>query len=241
MAIRVGSTGARAFSRLTRTTGLPSISAWTIMFWCKVNAYPATNYGSFVYFDDNADTYRFQIGVGGATWGSYWGGGGGGGGTIGDKPATGTWVHIGATCSGTSGVVYVDGSQVHTATEATGWTPAKLELGGTDYDAGGSDTEQLDANYASIKIFDVALTGDQLRLEMRTYRPQGMGTVHLNSPGFVDSKDYSGNAKNWTETGTIVFENDGPPVGWGATPYVIRNPAAGPGGRNPVSMGFDLR
>jgi hypothetical protein len=96
---------------------------------------------------------------------------------------------------------------------------------------------------AGAKLWSAALTQAEFEREMWSLRPQRMANLHSWLPwvGGASGVDYSGSGNTWTAAGSPT-SGDGPPVGWGAAPYIIGNPAAaGPGGRNPVSMGFDLR
>jgi len=112
-----------------------------------------------------------------------------------------------------------------------------LELG-ISFSTGG-----LIGRAAGVKLWNAVLTEAEFVNEMRSLRPRRTSNLYLWSPFLngADTVDHSGNGRSWTAAGSPT-SGDGPPVGWGAAPYIIGNPAAaGPGGRNPVSMGFDLR
>ena len=125
---------------------------------------------------------------------------------------------------------------IYTASAATSANSnvASIYLGSNN------SSEYWNGRVAHAKVWAARLTQAEFMREKWSARPCRMANLSSWSPLLVNAKDYSGNGHNWTENGTLTYE-DGPPVGWGAAPYVIRNPAAGPGGRNPVSMGFDLR
>jgi len=211
-----------------RTTDLPAWDACTLMAWAYISV------------DRAADSYIFQWCNASSTNGSYCGINStrqlfveeNTNRTTGSTLAVGTWYHI-AMATGPSNVtVYLNG--VQDAQRASGtFTPAFLQWGG--------GTGFLNGNVSALKAFTVEMTATQITQEMRSVRPLG-GSVHGFWPSILhtDLEDLSGTGRTLTLNGTQLTE-DGPPVGWGATPYVIRNPAAGPGGRNPVSMGFDLR
>jgi len=77
-----------------------------------------------------------------------------------------------------------------------------------------------------VKIWDAALTDAEIAQERWGIRPRRTTNIHIWSPLQVNSIDYSGQGRNWTESGTPTYE-DGPPVGWGAPPqFVIGQPAA---------------
>jgi len=81
---------------------------------------------------------------------------------------------------------------------------------------------------AGVKFWDAVLTESEFAAERLTLRPLRTSNLYIWSP-FVagaDTADYSGNGRTWTDFSTPT-SGDGPPVGWGAAPYIIGNPAAG--------------
>lgn len=83
---------------------------------------------------------------------------------------------------------------------------------------------------------------EQLQIQRQSMRPLFLRSdvwvwqpcwSHTNTP------DLSGNGRTVTTAGTLT-SGDGPPVGWGAAPHLV-GAAVAASGRNPVSMGFDLR
>jgi hypothetical protein len=92
-----------------------------------------------------------------------------------------------------------------------------------------------DAAVAAVKIWDgVKLGKADFEAERWQYLPARTANLHTWSP-FLDPgdatwKDYSGNARDWTEGGTVLFE-EGPPIAWkaGRARRLVYVPSAGGG------------
>ena len=80
---------------------------------------------------------------------------------------------------------------------------------------------------AGAKFWSAALTQAELEREMWSLRPQRMANLHSWLPwvGGASGVDYSGIGNTWTASGSPT-SGHGPPVGWGAAPYIIGKPAA---------------
>ena len=129
----------------------------------------------------------------------------------------GAWQHIGLVRSGTSTLTgYLNGASNGVSSQSvTGRSAAtSITLG-----ASVSGSEALNARFAAIKIWTAALTADEIAAEMRSIRPVRLANLwgwYPTRPGSGErAKDYSGNGRNWTETGTLTDE-DAPPIWWGA-------------------------
>ena len=89
------------------------------------------------------------------------------------------------------------------------YTPAIFWVGDNGWSEG--------ANFraAALKVWDVALTATELEQERWYYAPARLANLNLWTPLLLhtDVNDRSGNARNWTTTGTLSTE-DGPPIGW---------------------------
>lgn len=114
-----------------------------------------------------------------------------------------------------------------TATFPIAYTPGALWVG----DNGWGESANFRA--AAIKGWDTALTAAELGNERWYYTPQRRANLNLWTPLFAhtDVQDHSGNARNWTTTGTLSTE-DGPPIAW--SPRARRYFLATGGGLNLV-------
>ena len=103
----------------------------------------------------------------------------------------------------------------HTATSAKTFTPATMELGTCSF-----YSQNFVGSIAAYKHWSAVLTPTEIQQERWLYRPKRLESLHLWSPLIVNSRDYSGNGRDWTEGGTLTWE-DGPPIGWGASPLSV--------------------
>ena len=120
----------------------------------------------------------------------------------------------------------------------TATTPTRLSLGN---DFWGDDGP---SRVAALKIWSgVALTAAEIEAERWFYTPVRTTDLHLWSP-FNDQddsnfRDYSGNGRHWTETGTVAQSGiDGPPISWApARRQRFWIPAASPPVRGGLILG----
>lgn len=210
MAVRFDASG----DSLSRTTNLPTISAFTLMGWFYLSADRDAN-ANLLAFGDSAgggyvQAYVNQAGASNAL--SLFDGAGT---ATGSTLSNTTWYHVALTCSGFSGGterdVYLNGvldCQL-TGLSASAASAEKIWVGNDN------DTEFLNGRAAAVKIYDAVLTASQIVQEMRQILPAS--TVSLNAfyPlwGSGDVTDYSANGRSWTVGGTLATE-DGPPVPW---------------------------
>jgi hypothetical protein len=82
----------------------------------------------------------------------------------------------------------------------------------------------------AIKAWTAALSAQEILAEMRVIRPIVAANLYGFWPCWPGSgervRDYSGNGRNWTESGTITDE-DPAPIGWGGHIIVLPYAAAG--------------
>jgi len=208
---------------LSRTTNLPaSLQAVTMCGWAT---WVSGNYnslagvgvaGSGALWMQNNGSNVFTFGADGVGNGQF------------TNPSAGQWFFWAMVGRPTTHVGYILrlGSDTALQTVDIGGTSDPgtlnaswlLDAGGGDYWATGS--------VACAKVWAASLTPAELYQEMWSVRPRRLANLNSWSPLMVDYADYSGNGYGWTLTGSPAYA-DGPPVGWGAAPYIIGNPAAG--------------
>lgn len=140
--------------------------------------------------------------------------------------STGVWYHMAYVKSGTGHTLYVDGVSRATLTQAIG-----ADAAGTVLALGGNGVSHTNARISAWKVWETALTVDQVVNEMRTIQPRATsslwGVFPLWDATFVT--DVSGAGHSLTATGTYATA-DGPPVSWGGSPIIGSwvQPAAAP-------------
>lgn len=207
---------------ISRTSG-PSATAFTMMAWVRVDSFTAPSdfqglmdirtasgkVGEITVFDgafvslENSSTSVSLIAA----------------------PAAGVWFHVYMRCSGSGAGLLQAGAALigdayTTNTHTTGHTGTAnlLRFGGNAFDT--SNHRQ-----AAIKVWDVALTDAEIEAERYLYQPRKFANLHLWAP-MVQSvladqlKDFSGNARDFTATGTHAVV-DGPPISWGSQPSIF--------------------
>jgi hypothetical protein len=195
--------------RLTRTTTLPSITAFTMMCWLYVSvtrggyatiqAYGSTTFGSAV--------YQVAFPGGSTTLEVYNGSSAVNGSTV----AITTWTHIAMTVAGTGAgqfLCYKNG--VLDATHAGNSSVPSQTLW---YASNGG--EWLNGRLAAVKVWGAVLTANEILMEMKSYLPIRLANLNTWSPLLIatDVTDYSGASAAWTIGGTLATE-DGPPIPW---------------------------
>lgn len=243
--IRFGRAGAN--SGLSRTTNLPPITGFTMMAWVKYNTFVTTgggtgvmSYGAgpggnyYVIFTPlNAGTLTLYNGSATVT---------------GQTLVAGLWYHIALTVSGTTGTntfAYVNG--VLDISIASRSVSGVSMWYGTD-----ADGDSSDSCLGALKVYDRVLSASEIAVEMTQASPVNRAGLNTANPvpsgwerltsGLVTPQsaltrwvDVSGNAREWTETGTIDTDL-GPPIrfrgGYGAYPRqtFFATPTGGGGG-----------
>ena len=226
---------------LTRTTNLPSFSAWTMMGWFYLVSVPG------------AGTWNTPMMIGTTTSGAWfglqitgvspvfdiWGNGADGIGTT--VLSTGTWYHFALTYDGTIQRAYLNGVQECTLTVGPGALSSQVMKFGHDIE---TPDEHIDGRIMAIKVWGAALSAAEVQQEMHTIVPQRTANLNSFTPAFPGSgeraRDYSGVGGNWTEDGTLTDE-DPAPVSWGGRIITPMRPAAGTPANTQTRKGvFDL-
>ena len=196
------------------TTNLPAWNAMTIMGWVYISTNRGAGQQQFFQNDDGggAGAYAFHDNLVLTLWTNA-------ASTTGTTLSTGTWYHVALVCDTANAYIYLNGVQDVTR-GMTSFTPNAILCGGA--------SQYLNGRHAAVKIWSAALTIDQVKAEMQTIRPQRIANLWGVFPlwNATDTRDLSGFGHTTTFGGSLTVE-DGPPVGWGAAPYIIGNPAAG--------------
>lgn len=141
----------------------------------------------------------------------------------------GTWYHVAVTIDSDTNptmIVYVNGAQAGSATQAYTLTGTTMYVGSNRYG------EWLNGSAAHVKLWSAVLTAAEVQQEMHTVVPARsdnlVGWYPLDT--HTDVSDWSGNGNNWTANGTLATE-DNPPVTWGGA-FVLPQFVSGGGGTN---------
>jgi hypothetical protein len=227
-----------ATERLSRTTNVISFDAnYTVMAWVYVVTHNGAGNGACVVsIDDQTDDVD-EFYLNGATATNLTLGivtlqGGSAGGDVGSATFTaGTWQHVCIVRSANNlRTGYRNGvSEVtHNLNRSGRTAPTAISIGSV------LDSDLLNGRIACIKIWTEALTVAEIQQEIGVIHPVRMANLNRWTPGFThtDIADYSGNGYGWTAVGTLATE-DGPPVSWGAAPWVV--PFAATAGAQTIS------
>jgi hypothetical protein len=210
---------------LIRTADLPSSSTFTISLWMYISV--DTNAlvdlclltdaaGGYVTLGLDADGTTLRLA---STNGS----------STGTNLSASTWYHVAVSHSGSSLVGYLNGVADITRNDNISFSTVYLLFG-----FNGVNT-YFNGRIAGAKLWSgAALSADEIVQEMGTLRPQRTADLYGVWPMWPGATerlaDYSGYGRTLTAGGTLVDE-DGPPVGWGASPLyavpsLIPDPAA---------------
>ena len=220
MAIRFDATTTKG---LVRTTGAPATLGnvtWTMMAWVNFTAFPtnnnyyvlfgittnATSRYDMLYIKTTNPNTRLNIQTDNGSYAET---------VATTNLSTGTWYHM--TIARESNTLlrgYLNGVSDGTqAQNQTGTGTPRIEAGRM---AAFSDT--LNARMAGYKYWDAALTAAEVINEMQTLAPRRYANLNTWCPMFPGSgeraRDYSGNNRDFTESGTLTDE-DPPPVSFG--------------------------
>lgn len=216
MAIRIDASG----DVLRRTTGLPSDTLFTIAGWARLVSDKTGYYRYFAGIEDAVSSSGYFKIIGWTALDSFEIAANGASASFSTSPSNGQWFYFAISCNGTGTGnfkgywITADGATVYTASSTpAAFTEAVLEIGNDSWD------EWNNMRFAAIKVWDAALTQDEIRQEQFTILPKRTADLHAWWPMFPGSgeraRDYSGNGKDLTEVGTLSDE-DPPPVTWGA-------------------------
>ena len=205
---------------LRRSANVPSPTSFTICGWVKQTASPTaiasifaidrltSHYCELVW--DNADS-QWHIEN-----------------NSGDKanliaPTNNVWYFLAFTCEGTGST---DLKGYVSAEASSGWdgtgsvagkafTSTVLTIGSNNF------TQPMNGcEFSNILVYNSALSSAALLNQKRRFLPFVTANINIWSP-FIDTGendfiDYSGNGRNWTETGTVSTGAADPPISWGA-------------------------
>lgn len=154
------------------------------------------------------------------------------------SPAVGSWFFFAIVSSGTGAgqlVGYwcaIGATSLITASHqnSSTFSPGMVILGSSSYG------EQFNGVVRGVRVWDAALTSAELLLESQTLAPVRLVNLHLSSPCIEsaiadNAKDFSGNGRNWTHTGTLSLDATPPAISYrGRRNRTIQHVAAGGGG-----------
>lgn len=236
MAIRFDTTTGKYLSRASGATGITTaqfaMAAWvyavtkpaTSAYYC-IFRLPVGGYDQALEFYNQAGNLKLAL-YEGATE------------TYSGTLSTGTWYHVVMVReSATVFKLYLNGALDHTGgTNSVSFSNGQLNIGCWD-----TSVDNADIRICGIKIWNSSLTLAQVQNELQL-RPATFANLAIWTPAFPGSgeraRDYSGNARNWTENGTLTDE-DPPPVSWGGASYGFPY-AAAPAGGLPFFFQTDL-
>lgn len=199
---------------IQRTTSLPAANAFTVCGWGR----PVAAIGDdevITILSNNTGSENHGYGYLGGSWCIF---------NAVDPfsvfsrpvPGSGEWFFWALRADGSNIIgdyARLTDTTIETITETyRTFTPAGLVVG-ADFTGGGS--LNFNGRLAAVKVWDAALSTAEIERERWTIRPQRMANLHIWSPLFLNSTDFSGNGRNWTEGGTLAWE-DGPPISWGS-------------------------
>lgn len=212
MAIRFDAVATKYLSRTTNV--LDYTGTYTLMAWVYVVATTGAN-ATFWVIDNGTSNQRDQVRYTSAAALST---NVNNGGTNGSTLSTATWYHIAAVReSNTSFKVYLNGAlDITNTTNITGRTTTSMRLFVAQRGGGEGGNYRL----YGVKAWSRSLTIDEVKSEINVLRPADTANLYGWWPIFPGSgervRDYSGNAYDFTENGTLPSEEDPAPVSYGA-------------------------
>ncbi|MFI6793660.1 hypothetical protein ACIBG4_40650 [Nonomuraea sp. NPDC050383] len=226
MAVRFDNSG----EEYARSLSLGSVTNWTVTCWAKLMVDRAATSVIWMIDDGSGGNYLRLTGWNGSalayqTTASSWFG------LAGQTLVVGEWTFIGLSSTANPGVARV---RVRTAGSTTwiGGTPPQnnvtITAGTLRIAAGQAAGEWLNGSVAGLKVWDQALSMDELELESWTYQPQRTAGLRAWYPLLrPDGTDYSG-AGQTLSGGAGAALDDGPPLSWSSVRRRIVLPAAAP-------------
>lgn len=220
---------------LQRTANLPSATSFTVCGWFRRRGTGGTNQLLVGLGEVGSHVVGCYIGIGATYEFNVYSSMAGAPVSSGVAVTADQWYFVAVSNAGTGAT---DAKVRHAAPGASSLTTASA-AGSTFtsniFTFGLDDAGQWsNVSLAGWKLYDRVLTDAELLAEMNWLRPAS--TTNLNAwwPMVADvaataDNDYSGNARDLTAGGTLTIE-DGPPVGWGASPiWIVDHPAGGAG------------
>lgn len=212
MAVRFDTTG----EHYTRAITIGSVADWSAALWVKmVTDRAATSVLWQIDDGTGASFLRVSAWNGSAlafqTTGSTWFG------TIGHTLIANEWTYVGMSATANPGQARVRVRPAGTSTFVGGsptqanttFTANSVRIGGTN-----SSTEWLNGSIAGVRMWNAALTEDELEAESWAYMPVRATNLRVWYPLLTPSTvDYSGNSESLSG-GTGAALDDGPPISW---------------------------
>lgn len=190
-----------------RTTGLPTFASHTISMWVRVDALR----GSAVFETTHSGGYLIT-GIDASGEINLWNGTSG---FFGSGVTLGVWLNLTTVIYNTAanGVyIYRNGISDVVGSTGTSGTTSKIWLGVDQ----APTTDWLNGAIACCKIWNAALTADEVKTEVRQFLPVRQANLSAFYPFFSisnDTADYSVNAITLTKVGTLT-DTEGPPIPW---------------------------
>lgn len=136
----------------------------------------------------------------------------------GSNLTAGTWYHVAMVRESTTSLkLYVNGvlDITHTQSVVGRGAATRMEIGAN----ASTDAQPFNGRVYAIKAWSTTLDVAAVANEIYTVLPRQRTNLYGFWPCFLGASerllDYSGNGRNWTESGTLTDE-DAPPVSWGA-------------------------
>lgn len=190
-----------------RNTGLPTFASHTISMWVRVG----TNRGAAV-FETTHSGGLLITGIDASGGINLWNGSQG---FFGSGITTGVWLNLTTVVDNTAAngvTIFRNGVADVTGSTGTSGTTNKLWLGTDQAPA----NDWLNGDIACCKIWDAALTANEVKLEIWQFLPVRQANLNAFYPFFStsnDTIDYSVNARTLTKVGTLT-DTEGPPIPW---------------------------
>jgi hypothetical protein len=203
-----------AADALSRTTGLPSASSFTMMGWFRIIA-DTTTYSSFFSLGNastNTNMYRLMrcCGNGWQEADLYTGASSGVAGRLSNP--IGAWYHLAVVVEGTgAGQVktYINGV-LKLTTAGNPAVPTEKFFIGND-----SRGMWFNGSAAAVKLYDGPLTQTEIAAEMQSFAPartSGLNAFYPLQAAATATTDTSGNGRTLTLGGTLASDPAGPPL-----------------------------
>lgn len=213
MAIRA--TGDEGFQRTA--SALNHNAAYSALVWVRLTN-DTNNYIHFFHVGGDIDAYdvntdsigtdtdgtSLRMGCAGGSTNSF--------ATVGPIANVAQWYHVALVRESTTALkIYWDGALQTTFTNDVSSRVASAEMSVGTYNAFG-----MDGRFANVQLFSRALGQAEIQTNMLSYTPSNSSGLWSWAPCVAATVadcllDISGNARHWSERGTLAIE-DGPPI-----------------------------
>lgn len=198
----------------SRTTNLPSASAWTMMGWFRRLTNTGYWRGFFGYGNSGSNGAGLGTANGGTTLEIFYNGGSE---STGSTLTVDAWNHLALTYDASYARCYLNGS-LNITSGGTVTSPAAYMYIGAD-----PTGSYVSGDLCAFKVWGATLTAAEIANEMQTIRPVRAANLNEWWPFTVDDAERSGTGYSWTKSGSSSYVNDAP-VGWGASPLLMGAP-----------------